>query len=359
MGPVLLRNVILVLLVAQTTSIVLLMRYSRAGSRAVEDGPRYKPTAAVFLAEVLKLPFCIGMCAYVVGLGGLAHLIRKDVLGQADTLKCALPALAYTIQNNLLFVAISRLAAPTYQVAYQSKTVFTALFSLLLLQRRLQVSQWVAVVLLTLCTVLVSEVTSSQHGNLSLSSSDQLLGLAAVLGAAVLSGGSAVYLEKMLKQPSKAGLWQRNVQLGLFSMPLAAATMLWSDGEFVWAYGMTQGFGSVEWAIVLVNGAGGLLIAATMKYADSIVKCFASALAIISSTVLSAPLFGFSPSKWFVCGAGVAVCASVLYAWAPTTESLLAALRCKHWRVTRLYTAKNAHFPETESLIADKTKTDA
>ena len=35
--------------------------------------------------------------------------------GHIDTLKCAVPALAYTVQNNLLFVAISRLSAPVYQ----------------------------------------------------------------------------------------------------------------------------------------------------------------------------------------------------------------------------------------------------
>ena len=33
-----------------------------------------------------------------------------------------------------------------------------------------------------------------------------------------------------------------------------------------------------------------------MKYADAIVKCFASALAIIAATLLSVPLFGFGMS---------------------------------------------------------------
>ena len=52
----------------------------------------------------------------------------------------------------------------------------------------------------------------------------------------------------------------------------------------------------------LLNGAGGLLIAATMKYADAIVKCFANALAIIVSTLLSVPLFGFHMSDTFLVG---------------------------------------------------------
>ena len=80
---------------------------------------------------------------------------------------------------------------------------------------------------------------------------------------------------------------------------------------------MMQGFGPLEGMIVLLNGAGGLLIAATMKYADAIVKCLANALAIIVSTLLSVPLFGFHMSDTFLVGGVCTVVATSLYAWAP------------------------------------------
>jgi hypothetical protein len=131
----------------------------------------------------------------------------------------------------------------------------------------------------------------------------------------------------MLKKPAIAGLWLRNIQLGVTATPLAAVTMLLSDGAFISQYGMLQGFGAVEWGIVLVNGAGGLLIAATMKYADSIVKCFANALAIISGTMFSVPIFGFRPSGLFGYGACMAIAASVIYSWAPGNEALKTACR--------------------------------
>lgn len=110
--------------------------------------------------------------------------------------------------------------------------------------------------------------------------------------AATLSGFSSAFLEALLKKPARAGLWMRNVQLGLFALPLAAIAMLWNDGGFLLEHGLLQGFGPIEWGIVLVNGLGGLLIAATMKYADAIVKCFANALAIILGAAISVPLFG-------------------------------------------------------------------
>ena len=46
------RNVVLLLLIVQTTSIVLLMRYSRTVVREPGTGPAYKASVAVFMAEV-------------------------------------------------------------------------------------------------------------------------------------------------------------------------------------------------------------------------------------------------------------------------------------------------------------------
>ena len=43
------------------------------------------------------------------------------------------------------------------------------------------------------------------------------------------------------------------------------------------------------WGVVLLNSAGGLLVAATMKYADNIVKCFATAIAIVAGAPLLSP----------------------------------------------------------------------
>jgi len=229
------------------------------------------------------------------------------------------------VQNNLLFVALSNLDPPTYQISYQMKTITTAGFAYLLLSKRLALSQWVAVVMLTLGTVCVSDLRSGK----SESDGDRMLGLTAVLTAAVLSGFSAAYLEALLKKPAVAGLWVRNIQLSLFALPLAGLTMVWQDGRFLVEYGMLQGFGTLEWSIVVVNGAGGLLIAAVMKYADAVVKCFANALAIVLGTVLSVPLFGFQMTGMFLVGGAFTVIATSLYAWAPQWElaALLAALR--------------------------------
>lgn len=62
-------------------------------------------------------------------------------------------------------------------------------------------------------------------------------------------------------------------------------------------HGLLHGFGWLEWSIVLVNGVGGLLIAAVMKYLGAIVKCFSNGLAIITYAFISVPLFDLHLSE--------------------------------------------------------------
>ena len=204
------RNVILATLVIQNSLTVVLMRYSRTSQGP--HAPRYRAVEAVLASEALKLPMSLAMAAHA--LGGVRPLWRllRMYVPTSGTLKCGVPAFAYTIQSNLLFIATANLEAPTFQVTYQTKTLFTALFSVLLLRRRLKPSQWVALVLLFLGTVLASDVTGSPKGavpssspkgdplvGLSSSKGDPVVGLLAVLSAAILSASASVYFEVMLK----------------------------------------------------------------------------------------------------------------------------------------------------------------
>ena len=98
---------------------------------------------------------------WICGTWSETKRVLYNELYSRDTLACAVPAVTYTVQNNLLFIALANLEPPTYQVAYQSKTIFTALFSVLWLGRQLVRSQWLAVCLLTAGTVLVSDMRAS------------------------------------------------------------------------------------------------------------------------------------------------------------------------------------------------------
>ena len=62
--------------------------------------------------------------------------------------KLSVPSFLYVVQNNLLYLAITNLDGPTYQVTYNAKIITTGIFSVLLLSKKLSLVQWTALVML-------------------------------------------------------------------------------------------------------------------------------------------------------------------------------------------------------------------
>jgi len=147
---------ILALLVTQTTATVLFMQYSRRVSQEVDDDGkapvRYATSTAVVLAEFFKM--CVGML--VVGFieprkksqGPFEAIAEKCCSSIKDLSKMMVPSACYTIQNNLLFVALSNLDSAVYQVVYQLKVLTTAIFSVTMLNKSISWEQWGALLLL-------------------------------------------------------------------------------------------------------------------------------------------------------------------------------------------------------------------
>jgi len=75
--------------------------------------------------------------------------LNEDIVQKpGETLKLLIPSGLYTLQNNLLFVALSNLDAATYQVTYQLKILTTAIFSVLMLGKQLNGLKWFSLVIL-------------------------------------------------------------------------------------------------------------------------------------------------------------------------------------------------------------------
>uniref|UniRef100_A0A8C5ISE4 Solute carrier family 35 member A2 n=1 Tax=Junco hyemalis TaxID=40217 RepID=A0A8C5ISE4_JUNHY len=197
-----------------------------------------------------------------------------------DTLRLAVPSLIYTLQNNLQYVAISNLPAATFQV------------------------------------------TLSQQ---SLSPGSYAVGLAAVAASCLSSGFAGVYFERLLKR-SGGSIWLRNVQLGAVGTAVGLGAMLAAEGPAVAALGFFYGYNGAVWAVVVNQAAGGLLVAVVVRYADNILKGFATALSILASTAASAHLFGFRPRAPFLAGTAMVLAAVVLYG-RPRAQPLTKARR--------------------------------
>jgi UDP-sugar transporter A1/2/3 len=314
----------LFLLVAQMVGLVLLMRYTRT-----QEGQMYLASTAVFFMEMLKLVICVVIAVYQIGW----KESWRQTLVPVELFKLCVPSFLYTIQNNLLYLALSHLDAATYQVCYQLKILTTAIFSVVLLQRQFSAQKWLSLVLLMVGVIVVQFHSSSesdnhhhhpedvlpQHKNVldgadaTTHASERFIGFVAVLCAACTSGFSGVYFEKILKG-STTSLWIRNVQMGLPSVLVAFATVLLKDGASVRTQGLLQGYNRTVWTVIWVQALGGLIVATVVKYADNVLKVFAASFSIVLSSVISAVLFDFHPTASFVVGASLVILATILYA---------------------------------------------
>jgi UDP-sugar transporter A1/2/3 len=302
----------LVLLVLQTTVLVLLMRYSRVNAG---DTP-YLVSCAVVASEALKVVTSLVLLRSRQASWADVTLQLQEEFVHRDTLKLAVPGLLYLIQNNLLFIALSNLEAAVYQVTYQLKLMTTAVFSVAMLGKRLSSEQVLALFMLTggVALVQLSESrNNSPSRQLARQDQDPLLGLGCVLLACISSGFAGVYLERVMKHGRPVSIWMRNVQLGVFGFLFGMVTVVGTDLHRVWALGFFQGFNAVVWNVVLIQAAGGLLVAAVIVYADNILKGFATSVSIVLSSIISVFLFSFELSAGFVLGAAMVVVAVVLY----------------------------------------------
>ncbi|KPA78495.1 UDP-galactose transporter (LPG5B) [Leptomonas pyrrhocoris] len=177
-----------------------------------------------------------------------------------------------------------------------------------------------------------------------------LIGIAACVLSGLSSSYAGVYFEKVVKTTSPT-LSIRNVQLSIFGIPLAFVSMLLLDviprwyaqhqcGDAIhWnifrdpfpAAASLQHFRDdrecparpfyfwqrydqlLTWGLVAIHAFGGLLVAIVVKYADNILKGFATGVAVIVSGMMSSAIWGYKPTMTFVFGAVLVIGSSIMF----------------------------------------------
>jgi solute carrier family 35 (UDP-sugar transporter), member A1/2/3 len=119
------KYIALLLLVLQNTFLIVLMRFSRhrsSSSSSSTTPPLYAASTAVFMMEIVKFVTCHGVVLYENGQLSSYWKQLKEELTVIEIFRVSIPSLLYTIQNNLLYFALTHLDAATYQVCYQVST---------------------------------------------------------------------------------------------------------------------------------------------------------------------------------------------------------------------------------------------
>ena len=278
-----------VLLVIQNSGLILTMRYSRL--KMVSTKNFYLASSAVATSEAIKF-----IAANVLSLKEDSQwniskqltLLKKEVIDNyKDMIKLCIPAFLYMIQNNLQYVATSNLSAPIFQVLYQMKILSSAIFSVLLLNRKLNIQQWLSMLVLTggIGAVQYSQIATAAATSATTAAAFNMIGLSAVLCATGTSGLAGAVMEMLLKT-AKHGVWMRSIQFSLVGMLISIAACM-KDLPLITMNGFFQGFTPLVWSVVGLQALGGLTIALVVKNADNLVKGFATSLSILLSCVLS------------------------------------------------------------------------
>ena len=318
-----LKYMSLLTLTFRNVILALSMRYSRTRS-----GDMFFEGTAVLMAEVVKLLTCM-LLVYrspEEGAGSFKKvtdiLYKTIILNKLDTLKVCVPSFIYLIINNLNYVAAEHLDVATYQTTYQLKILTTAVLAVLILKKSLTKTQWLSLVLSVLGVALVqlSDVKETKATGQT-RHQNRLLGFGAALSASFLSGIAGIYFEKILKE-SIVSVWMRNIHLSLMSIPLGIFVSFFKHSEGIFEYGFFHGYDLFVMYLVTLNAMGGLLVAVVLKYADSILRGFASSLAIIITCIVSVFLLGFRITLQFSVGAALVMGSVFMYGYKPKPSTL-------------------------------------
>ncbi|KAI8052564.1 nucleotide-sugar transporter [Gilbertella persicaria] len=321
------------------------MRYTRA---SVPEDELYLASTAVLMSEVIKTSVCFGVVYSLLpfrirSLSNLALFLYQElIIHWRESIKLAIPAILYLVQNNLQYIAATNLDAATFQVTYQLKILTTAFFSVVILHRKLSSTKWTALAILTVGIIFVVIPKNALNTWLgyetveteSIGNQSNLKGIVSVLVACILSGLAGVYFEKIVKQKEqdleghytkpervltipfddRMQLWIRNIQLSLFSVLLGGVFMVGlQDGHQIIQQGFFQHYSTLTWIVILIQAGGGLIVGLVVRYADNILKGFATSISIILSSIVSVWLFQAQVDLVFGMGALLVIYATYLY----------------------------------------------
>jgi len=121
-----------------------------------------------------------------------------------------------------------------------------------------------------------------------------------------------VYFEKLLKGTPQS-LYVRNIQLGFIGIVFGLVAMFVNDGDKVISKGFFFGYDAVVWIVIFLQSFGGIMVAVVVKYADNILKGFATSCAIVLSCILCMYFFEFQLTLMFSVGAFLVMLSVFMY----------------------------------------------
>ncbi|GAB4853004.1 hypothetical protein Ancab_017193 [Ancistrocladus abbreviatus] len=296
------KSVVTLALTVLTSSQAILINWSKRAGKY-----EYSVTTANFLVETLK-------CA--LSLAALARIWKNEGVTEDNRLTTTLdevivypiPAFLYLIKNLLQYYIFAYVDAPGYQILKNLNIISTGVLYRMILKKRLSEIQWAAFIL------LFAGCTTAQLK----SNSDQVLetpiqGWVMAIVMALLSGFAGVYTEAIIKKRPQRNINVQNFWLYVFGMAFNAVAILIQDFDPVMNKGFFHGYSFIIVLMIVNHALSGIAVSMVMKYADNIVKVYATSVAMLLTAVVSVFLFQFHPTLSFFLGSIVVSVAVYLH----------------------------------------------
>mmetsp|Transcript_31783 Transcript_31783/g.38409 ORF Transcript_31783/g.38409 Transcript_31783/m.38409 type:complete len:341 (+) Transcript_31783:176-1198(+) len=219
-----------------------------------------------------------------------------------------IPAAIYLIKNLLQYVIFLYVDPPSYQILKNLNIISTAILYRLFLKKHLTPVQWSAIALLALgCTI--AQMTNASEKVLSA----PVIGILLAVLMAFLSGAAGVYTEMIMKKRPQRNVNVQNIYLYVFGIFFNVIAIFIYDRDAVAEKGFFHGYSPIVFVMILNHALSGIAVSMVMKFADNIVKVYSTSVAMILTTLVSIPLFGFQLTLPFVLGTAVVSIAVFLH----------------------------------------------
>uniref|UniRef100_A0A182MZ98 CMP-sialic acid transporter n=1 Tax=Anopheles dirus TaxID=7168 RepID=A0A182MZ98_9DIPT len=279
----------------------------------------YNTVLVVLLTEALKLVISAGLYCRE---NSFQSLIARVVEGSTVLLLYFVPAFLYCLYNNLAFVNLSTFDPTTYYLLLQLRVVITGILFQIIFKKYLSRKQWFSLLLLTVGCMLKqwnfsffsgtpqpdaagdptvpanpAEPPKPDDGTFrgkNISGFDLSYSALLILVQTVCSCLAGVYNEYLLKKKgSDINIYVQNVFMYLDSI-VCNLLILLLQGELVGAFTSAnlREIARFEVVVIMLNNAAiGIITSFFLKYMNSILKTFASALELMFTAVLCYLLF--------------------------------------------------------------------
>lgn len=262
---------------------------------------RYNTVTLVLLTEALKL--VVSSCLYCRE-NTFKSLVKNVIKGSDVLALYMVPAFLYCLYNNLAFHNLSAFDPTTYYLLLQFRVVVTGVLFQIIFKKYLSRKQWLSLMLLTVgCMVKQINFGDLPDSVRSDSSTppkntigfDLSINAVFILIQTVCSCLAGVYNEYLLKDKGQEcfNIYQQNVFMYIDSI-LCNSLLLLVQGNFLSAFtteSLVEIFKPGVLLIAFNNCAIGIVTSFFLKYMNSILKTFASALELLFTAILCWILF--------------------------------------------------------------------